>query len=77
MSSPADQEPDPAVLRSLLDRRATERADPARLASYGAPAVLADVDRLKSAKYSLVVAIEICIDVCQHALATTPPAYAS
>lgn len=69
MNSVTGSGPDPLVLRSLLDRLSTERADLDRLASYGPEALLADVDRLKSAKYSLVVAIEVCIDICQHVIA--------
>ena len=33
----------------------------------------ADPDKVGSAKYHLIVAIEICIDICTHLLSLSPP----
>lgn len=60
---------DPVVLRGLLDPLSIERADLGRLARYDDETLLHDVDRMKSVKYSFVVAIEVCIDICHHVIA--------
>jgi uncharacterized protein YutE (UPF0331/DUF86 family) len=61
---------DPLRLRALLERLADEVADLRRLASYDTAALLADRDKLKSVKYGFVVAIEVCIDVGNHIIAS-------
>jgi uncharacterized protein YutE (UPF0331/DUF86 family) len=61
---------DPLRLRALLERLGDEVADLRRLAEYDAATLLADRDKLKSAKYGFVVAIEICIDAGQHIIAS-------
>lgn len=61
---------DPLRLRTLLERLDGEIADLRRLAGLDADAVLTDRDRLKSVKYGFVVAIEICIDVGNHIIAS-------
>lgn len=61
---------DPLRLRALLERLGAEVADLRRLADLGTEAVLSDRDRLKSVKYGFVVAIEICIDVGNHIIAS-------
>lgn len=61
---------DPLRLRSLLERLDAEIDDLRRLAALDPDAVLADRDRLKSVKYGFVVAIEVCIDVGNHVIAS-------
>lgn len=61
---------DPLRLRSLLERLDEEVRDLQRLASYEPATLLADRDKLKSVKYGFVVAIEICIDVGNHIIAS-------
>lgn len=61
---------DPLRLLALLERLDVEVADLDRLSSYDAETLLADRDKLKSAKYGFVVAIEICIDVGNHIIAS-------
>ena len=61
---------DPLRLRALLERLDEETTDLERLAGLDAYAVLGDRDRLKSVKYGFVVAIEICIDVGNHIIAS-------
>lgn len=61
---------DPLRVRSLLERLDEEVADLQRLAGLDASAVLGDRDRLKSVKYGFVVAIEVCIDVGNHVIAS-------
>ena len=56
----------PAVLVGLLDRLAVEQRDLRRLAQVAMDDLLVDIDRMKSVKYSFVIAIEVCIDICQH-----------
>jgi uncharacterized protein YutE (UPF0331/DUF86 family) len=55
-----------AVLADLLDRLGRESADLRRLAGLDPDDLLRDVDKLKSVKYSFVIAIEVCIDIAQH-----------
>jgi uncharacterized protein YutE (UPF0331/DUF86 family) len=61
---------DPARLRRLLERLAAETAELRRLASRPDAALLADPDLLAAAKYRAIVAIEICIDVGEHIIAS-------
>jgi uncharacterized protein YutE (UPF0331/DUF86 family) len=61
---------DPLRLRALLERLDEEITDLERLAGLDAYAVLGDRDRLKSVKYGFVVAIEICIDIGNHIIAS-------
>ncbi len=56
-------------LRALLARLATELSDLRRLAAADRQQLLADTDRLKSVKYSFVVAIEVCVDIASHLIA--------
>jgi uncharacterized protein YutE (UPF0331/DUF86 family) len=55
-----------AVLADLLDRLGREAADLRRLAGLAPEEILSDIDKLKSVKYSFVIAIEVCIDIAQH-----------
>lgn len=61
---------DPLRLRALLERLDAEIADLRRLAALDAEEVLGDTDRLKSVKYGFVVAIEVCVDVGNHVIAS-------
>jgi uncharacterized protein YutE (UPF0331/DUF86 family) len=61
---------DPGRLRDLLDRLSDELAHLRRLAGYPPEELLGDPDRLAAVKYRFVVAIEICIDVGQHIVAS-------
>ena len=61
---------DPLRLRALLERLGEEVTDLRRLAGYDTETLLADRDKLKSAKYGFVVAIEACIDAGQHVIAS-------
>ena len=67
-------------LRALLDRLAGEQADLERLAQLPTEDLLADTDRLKSVKYSFVLAIEISVDIAHHLVAAlrlrSPESYA-
>lgn len=55
-----------AILADLLDRLGREVADLRRLAGLAPEELLRDVDKLKSVKYSFVIAIEVCIDIAHH-----------
>ena len=61
---------DPLRLRALLERLGSEVADLRRLARYDREAILGERDKLKSVKYGFVVAIEVCIDVGNHVIAS-------
>lgn len=61
---------DPLRLRALLERLDREVTDLRRLSAYESDALLADRDKLKSVKYGFVVAIEVCIDVGNHIIAS-------
>jgi uncharacterized protein YutE (UPF0331/DUF86 family) len=61
---------DPGRLRDLLDRLSEELAHLRRRSGYPADELLGDPDRLAAVKYRFVVAIEICIDVGQHIVAS-------
>jgi uncharacterized protein YutE (UPF0331/DUF86 family) len=61
---------DPLRLRALLERLTSETADLRRLAHYDSATLLADRDKLKSVKYGFVVAIEVCIDIGNHVIAS-------
>lgn len=61
---------DPGRVRSLLDRLAEERSHLRALAARGPAALLADPDLLAAVKYRFVVAIETCIDLAQHVIAS-------
>lgn len=61
---------DPLRLRALLERLGDEVADLRRLAGFETDALLADRDKLKSVKYGFVVAIEVCIDIGNHVIAS-------
>lgn len=67
-------------LRALLERLAVERADLERLSLVPTDDLLADTDKLKSVKYSFVLAIEISVDIAHHLVATlrlrSPDSYA-
>ena len=61
---------DAARVRDLLDRLGEELGHLRRLSAYPLEELLADPDRLAAAKYRFVVAIETCIDVGQHIIAS-------
>ena len=61
---------DVARVRALLDRLGEELSHLRRLSTYPLEELLADPDRLAAAKYRFVVAIETCIDVGQHIIAS-------
>lgn len=61
---------DPLRLRALLERLEGEVAELRRLAALDREVLLADRDKLNSVKYGFVVAIEICIDVGNHIIAS-------
>lgn len=57
-------------LAELLARLRTYRAELGRLSVMSREALLEDPDRLASAKYNFVVAIETCIDIANHIVAS-------
>lgn len=57
---------DTGRVRALLDRMAEEERQLHRLAALSDEELLGDPDRLASAKYRFIVAIEAAIDVCRH-----------
>jgi uncharacterized protein YutE (UPF0331/DUF86 family) len=61
---------DPGRLRALLDRLGEEGGHLRRLASYPPEELLGDPDRLAAVKYRFLVAIETCIDIGQHIIAS-------
>lgn len=54
---------------ALLQRLAHHRTELQRLSSLSQADLLADPDRVASAKYNFVVAIEGCIDIANHLIA--------
>ena len=60
---------DEARLRTLLDRLRDLEQELDRLRGLGRDAVLQDVDRLNSVKYTFVLAAEVAIDAGQHVIA--------
>lgn len=61
---------DPLKAQALLDRLNHEIAGLRRLASRDAEALRADEDLLAAVKYRFIVAIETCIDVGRHIVAS-------
>jgi uncharacterized protein YutE (UPF0331/DUF86 family) len=61
---------DPGRLRALLDRLTQETAHLRRLAALPPLELLADADLIAAVKYRFVVAIETCIDVGEHIVAS-------
>jgi uncharacterized protein YutE (UPF0331/DUF86 family) len=61
---------DRARLRALLDQLGEETRQLHRLAGYEPEQLLGDPYRVAAVKYRFVVAIEICIDVGQHVIAS-------
>jgi uncharacterized protein YutE (UPF0331/DUF86 family) len=61
---------DPGRIRTLLDRLGEEVRHLRRLAEIPPDELLADPDRIAAVKYRFVVAIETCIDVAQHVIAS-------
>ncbi len=61
---------DPLRVQTLLDRLGAEIAALRRLAKRDTDALLADEDVLAGVKYRFVVAIEACIDVGRHLVAS-------
>ena len=57
-------------LGEAVDRLAEELSHLRALAARGPDALLADPDLLAAVKYRFVVAIETCIDLAQHAIAS-------
>lgn len=61
---------DPLRVQTLLDRLGAEVTALRRLAGRDADALLADDDVLAGVKYRFIVAIEACIDVGRHLVAS-------
>lgn len=61
---------DPLRIQTLLDRLGREITALRRLAKRDTDALLADEDVLAGVKYRFVVAIEACIDVGRHLVAS-------
>lgn len=61
---------DPGRVRALLDRLGEEVAHLRRLSERAADELLEDPDLLAAVKYRFVVAIETCVDVGQHVIAS-------
>lgn len=61
---------DPLRVQTLLDRLGAEIAALRRLARRDATSLLADEDVLAGVKYRFVVAIEACIDIGRHIVAS-------
>jgi len=61
---------DPGRVRALLDRLAEELSHLRALAARDPSDLLADPDLLAAVKYRFVVAIETCIDLAHHAIAS-------
>lgn len=61
---------DPLRVQTLLDRLGAEITALARLAGLPADVLLADEDKLAAVKYRFVVAIEACIDIGRHLIAS-------
>jgi uncharacterized protein YutE (UPF0331/DUF86 family) len=61
---------DPRRVRALLDRLANEIDQLRTLGRAGAEGLITDRIRLDAAKYVMVIAVEICIDIGQHIIAS-------
>lgn len=61
---------DPGRVRALLERLVEETTHLRRLASLPPDDLLSDPDRIAAVKYRFVVAIETCIDVGEHIIAS-------
>jgi uncharacterized protein YutE (UPF0331/DUF86 family) len=61
---------DPLRVRALLDRLATEVEALRRLGARSTGELLADDDLLAAVKYRFIIAIEVCIDVGRHVIAS-------
>ncbi len=61
---------DPGRIRTLLDRLAEEIAQLRRLSALPDDDLLGDADRMAAVKYRFIVAIETCIDVGDHIVAS-------
>ncbi len=61
---------DPGRVRALLDRLGDELSHLRRLSTKPPSELLADPDLLAAVKYRFVVAIETCIDVGEHIVAS-------
>lgn len=61
---------DAGRVRALLDRLSEETKHLQRLSGYPEAELLADPDRLAAIKYRFMVAIETCIDLSQHIIAS-------
>lgn len=61
---------DAGRVRALLDRLSEETKHLQRLSGYPEAKLLADPDRLAAIKYRFMVAIETCIDLSQHIIAS-------
>ena len=61
---------DPLRVRTLLDRLATEVEALRRLGARSTGELLADDDLLAAVKYRFIIAIEVCIDVGRHVIAS-------
>jgi uncharacterized protein YutE (UPF0331/DUF86 family) len=61
---------DPLRVRTLLDRLAAEVEALRRLGARGTGELLADDDLLAAVKYRFIIAIEVCIDVGRHVIAS-------
>jgi uncharacterized protein YutE (UPF0331/DUF86 family) len=61
---------DPLRVRTLLDRLAAEVEALRRLGARSTGELLADEDLLAAVKYRFIIAIEVCIDVGRHVIAS-------
>jgi uncharacterized protein YutE (UPF0331/DUF86 family) len=61
---------DPLRVRTLLDRLAAEVEALRRLGARSTGELLADDDLLAAVKYRFIIAIEVCIDVGRHVIAS-------
>jgi uncharacterized protein YutE (UPF0331/DUF86 family) len=61
---------DPLRVRTLLDRLAVEVEALRRLGARSTGELLADDDLLAAVKYRFIIAIEVCIDVGRHVIAS-------
>jgi len=61
---------DPLRVRALLDRLAIEVEALRRLGARSTGELLADDDLLAAVKYRFIIAIEVCIDVGRHVIAS-------
>lgn len=61
---------DPERVNALLERLEQEIARLQKAAQRSADELLGDVDSMDAVKYRLVVAIEICIDLGEHIIAS-------